>query len=109
MPKIARYRETFYTQLLPTVDGKHGIRLKAEAKLLKQPFGGVRQALNQYLANQRALQLQQRHLALALRRHRLSRRRPRQAARIPVASVRMLTEMQILLTTGNIAHRSGPA
>src|SRR5439155_25600122 len=49
VPKIARNRETFYAQLLPTVAGKHGERLAKEAKLLKQPFGGVRQALNHYL------------------------------------------------------------
>src|ERR1043165_226608 len=64
VPRIARYREAFYAELLPTIQNGHGNRLKKEAKLLKQPFGGARQALNQYLAQQRALQLQQRHLAI---------------------------------------------
>jgi hypothetical protein len=100
VPRIARNREAFYAHLLPTVPGKHGLRLKHEAKLLKQPFGGVRQALNQYLANQRALQLQQRHLALLFAEIGYPDAARRQIARIPVASVRMLTEMQILLTTG---------
>ena len=103
VPKIARNRETFYAYLLPTVPGKHGERLKKESQLLKQPFGGVRQALNQYLANQRALQLQQRHLALLFAEIGYPDSARRQIARIPVASVRILTEMQILLTTGHVA------
>jgi hypothetical protein len=107
VPKIARYRETFYAQLLPTVPGTHGARLKKEAQLLKQPFGSVRQALNQYLANQRALQLQQRHLALLFAEIGYPDAARRQVARIPVASVRMLTEMQILLTTGDLGIDQG--
>jgi hypothetical protein len=107
VPKIARYRENFYARLLPTVPGKHGARLKQEAKLLKQPFGGVRQALNHYLANQRALQLQQRYLALLFAEIGYADAARRQVARIPVASVRILTEMQILLTTGDIGVEQG--
>jgi hypothetical protein len=107
VPKIARYREAFYAHLLPTVPGKHGERLAKEAKLLKQPFGGVRQALNHALANQRALQLQQRHLALLFAEIGYPDAARRQVARIPVASVRMLSEMQILLTTGNLGIDHG--
>ncbi len=107
VPRIARYREAFYAQLLPTVPGAHGDRLKKEAKLLKQPFGGVRQALNQYLANQRALQLQQRQLALLFAEIGYPDAARRQVARIPVASVRILTDMQILLTTGNLGIDQG--
>ncbi|MBI2808740.1 MAG: hypothetical protein HYX68_27445 [Planctomycetes bacterium] len=101
VPRIARYREAFYAHLLPAVQGPHGQRLQKEAKLLKQPFGGVRQGLNQYLASQRALQLQQRHLALLLAEIGYAGAARRQVARIPVASVRLLTEMQILLTSGH--------
>ena len=107
VPRIARYREAFYAQLLPTVPGKHGVRLKKEAKLLKQPFGGVRQALNQYLANQRALQLQQRHLALLFAEIGYPDAARRQVARIPVTSARILTDMQILLTTGHLGIDQG--
>jgi hypothetical protein len=107
VPKIARNREAFYAYLLPTVAGKHGARLKQESTLLKQPFGGVRQALNQYMANQRALQLQQRHLALLFAEIGYPEAARRQVARIPVASVRMLTEMQILLTTGDLSIDQG--
>ena len=107
VPRIAKYRETFYAQLLPTMQGAHAERLKAEAKLLKQPFGGVRQALNRYLAQQRALQLQQRQLALLFAEIGYADAARRQAARIPVASVRTLTEMQILLTTSRLWIEQG--
>ena len=107
VPQIAKYRENFYAQLLPTVDGSHGARLRKESKLLKQPFGGVRQALNRYLAGQRALQLQQRQLALLFAEIGYAGAARRQAGRIPVTSVRMLTEMQVLLTSGRIGIDQG--
>ena len=107
VPRIARYRESFYAQLLPNVQGAHAERLKQEAKLLKQPFGGVRQDLNRYLAQQRALQLQQRHLALLFAEIGYTDAARRQASRLNVASARMLTEMQILLTTGRIWIEQG--
>jgi hypothetical protein len=103
VPRIARYREMFYADLLPRLQGAHADRLKKEAQQLKQPFGGARQALNQYLARQRALQLQQWHLALLFAQIGDTGAARRQSSRIPVASVRMLTEMQILTTT---AHRA---
>ncbi|HZZ81968.1 MAG TPA: hypothetical protein VFE62_25945, partial [Gemmataceae bacterium] len=107
VPRIARYRESFYAHLLPSVAGAHGKRLQDEAKLLKQPFGGVRQTLNRWLAEQRALQLQQRHLALLFAEIGYAGAARRQASRINVASVRMLTEMQMLLTTGNLKIDAG--
>ncbi len=107
VPRIAKCREAFYAHLLPTVAGRHGASLKKEAQRLKQPFGGVRQALNQYLANQRALQLQQRHLALLFAEIGYASSARRQAARLPVVSVRILTEIQVLLTTGHLLIDDG--
>ncbi len=107
VPIIARYREAFYAHLLPTIQGPHGTRLNKEAKLLKQPFGGVRQELNRFLARQRALQLQQRQLALLFAQIGYASAARRQVERIPVASVRLLTEMQILLTGGKIGIEQG--
>lgn len=107
VPRVAKMRESFYAYLLPTVTGKHAERLQKEAKQLKQPFGGVRQALNQHLANQRAMQLQQRHLAELLAEIGYADAARRQAARIPVVSVRIQTEMQLLLTTGRILVEQG--
>ncbi len=107
VPRVAKMRESFYAYLLPTVAGKHAERLQKEAKQLKQPFGGVRQSLNQHLANQRALQLQQRHLAELLAEIGYADAARRQAARIPVVSIRVQTEMQLLLTTGQIFVEQG--
>src|SRR5262249_12513638 len=64
MPRIARYRDAFYAKLLETATGAHGERLRQEAETTRQPFGGARQHLNQYLARHRAAQLQQRQLAV---------------------------------------------
>ena len=60
MPRIAQYRDAFYASLLNKVGGPHGARLRQEAAATRQPFGGARQHLNQYLAEHRAGQLQQR-------------------------------------------------
>ncbi|HMC65273.1 MAG TPA: hypothetical protein VKI65_10075 [Gemmataceae bacterium] len=99
-PRIARYRDAFYRQLLEGAAGPHGDRLRQEAQLTRQPFGGVRQHLNRYLARQRALQLQQRHLALILAEMGYSEASRRQAARIPVASVRMKSDIRVRLVAG---------
>ena len=76
VPEVARYRDAFYGRLLETVGGDHGDLLRAEAKRLKQPFGGIRQHLNQELAKQRAAQLQNHELAVLLRRTRVPGRQP---------------------------------
>jgi hypothetical protein len=102
MPRIARYREAYYAQLLAKVGGAHGERLRAEAKAARQPLGGARQHLNQYLARQRALQLQQRHLALLLAEVGYPDASRRQAAQIPAASVRLASEIHIRLTAGRL-------
>jgi hypothetical protein len=102
VPRIARYREAFYSRLLPTLDPVHGERLRQEAALLHQPFAGARQHLNQYLARQRAWQLQQRHLAALFADIGCPDASRRQARQIPVASVRMLSEMQLRLALGRL-------
>lgn len=107
-PRIAKYRDAFYAGLLRPSAGKergpippsHAQRLSEEAKLTKQPFGAARQALNQYLAQQRALQLQHRRLALFFAELGDAAAARRQLAKLPVASARMLTELQLHLATG---------
>jgi hypothetical protein len=101
VPRIARYREAFYARLMEQVPGPHGERLRQEAQVARQPFGGARRHLNQALARHSALQLQQRHLALLFAELGYPAASRRQAARIPVASARMLAELHILLTTGH--------
>jgi hypothetical protein len=59
VPLIAQFRDAFYTSLLESTAGPLGEQLRREAMQLHQPFGGVRQSLNHYLAELRATQLQQ--------------------------------------------------
>ena len=102
MPRIARYRDAFYANLLETVGGAHGERLRQEAATTKQPFGGARQYLNQYLARHRAGQLQQRQLAVLFADMGYPQASRQEAMRIPAASVRLLSEILGRLTTGQL-------
>src|SRR5207244_4147743 len=102
VPRIAQYREAFYQDLLEGRSDSHGKRLRDEAATTRQPFGGARQFLNQYLARHRALQLQQRHLALLFADIGYPESSRRMAGSIPVVSVRLLTEMHLRLTTGRL-------
>ena len=98
VPRIARYRDAFYTKLIERIPGEHGDRLRKESEKLKQPFGGVRQYLNQELARQRAAQLQDRELALILADMGFAAASRGYADRIPTASVRLLSEIAIRQT-----------
>ncbi len=101
VPKIAAYRDAFYVRLLSSVQGAHGERLRAEAAMLRQPFGGARQHLNQRLARLRAVQLQHVHLAQVFARMGYAEASSRQARIVPVASARMLCEINGRLTAGH--------
>ena len=92
----------FIKQLLARLEGAHAERLKREAAALKQPFGGVRQHFNHYLAQRRAEQLQHVHLAQLFTRMGYVEAARRQVRVVPVAAARMLCDMQCRLTT---AHR----
>jgi hypothetical protein len=101
LPVIASYRDAFYQQLLPRLARAHAKRLRSEAALLKQPFGGARQHLNQALARRRAEQLQHVHLARLFARMGYTEAAVRQALVVPVASARMRCEIDCRL---NAAH-----
>ncbi|WP_157369462.1 hypothetical protein [Zavarzinella formosa] len=103
VPDVARYRDAFYTKLLQTVPGEHGELLRAEAKRLKQPFGGIRQHLNLELAKQRAGQLQNHELALILAQLGYSEASRFYASLIPTASARLLSEIAIRQTSAELA------
>lgn len=107
MPRIAGYRDAFYASLLDKVGGPHGARLRAEATTTRQPFGGARQHLNQYLARHRAAQLQQRHLSLLFADMGYPEASLQEAAKIPAASTRMLSEIAGRLTTGQLLADKG--
>jgi hypothetical protein len=107
VPRIARLRDQFYDQLLSRTAGACGDRLRQEATSARQPLGGARQHLNQVLAQERALQLQERHLALlyaALGYPEASRER---AAAIATASVRISSEMRARITTASLLSERG--
>jgi len=105
--KIARFRDKFYEKLLEGLPGPHGVKLRAESAKLKQPFGGVRQSLNQAIAGERALHLQERRLAIffsAMGYPTVARQR---AAAIPAATTRLMAEIRIRQTAAQFAVRSG--
>ena len=93
MPRIARLRDQYYAGLLQRMQGPLANRLRAENETTRQPFGGMRQHLNQFLARHRAAQLQQRHLALFFADMGYAEASRQAAASIPAASVRLLSEM----------------
>jgi hypothetical protein len=106
-PRIARARDAFYAALIEDVGGPHGERLRQEAAVTRQPFGGARQHLTQYLAQHRAAQLQQRQLAILFAEMGYPRASRREAARIPTASVRLLSDILGRLTTGQLLADRG--
>jgi hypothetical protein len=107
VPRIARYRDAFYTQLINRVVGGHGQRLRAEAAQLRQPFAGARQHLNAALARQRAAQLQDRHLALLFAEMGFADASRERVRHIPTASVRLLSEIRLRLTGLRLAADRG--
>ncbi len=107
LPHIAAYRDAFYEDLLGRVGGVHGARLRAEAKALRQPFGGARQHLNQTLARCRALQVQRVGLARLLARMGYPKAARHQAARVAVASARMRCEIDCRMTAAHQAIDAG--
>jgi hypothetical protein len=107
MPRIARYRDAFYNDLLGKINGTHGIRLRKEAKETRQAFGGARQHFNRLLARHRALQLQQRHLAMLYAEMGYPEAGAREADRIPTVSPRLISAVQGRLTTARLLGERG--
>jgi hypothetical protein len=107
LPRIARYRDTFYEQWLRKRGGAHGERLRQEQATARQPFGAARQHLNAYLARRRAAQLQQRYLALIYAQMGYPEASRDEAGRIPAVSVRMVSEILSRLTSGQLEAERG--
>lgn len=93
VPKVAEARDTFYRWWLERVEGEYGERLRAEARRLKQPFGGVRVHLNQTLARRRAWQLQRRQVAFLWAQMGYPEESRRLVSGLPSAAARMVTEL----------------
>ena len=98
LPRIARQRDAFYSQLLQTMQGRHGDRLRKEAQLVQQPFGRIRQHLNLYLAHYGCRQMQRAHLAYLFARMGYAEAAREQAAVIPSTATRFETEIQLRIT-----------
>lgn len=98
---IAEYRDDFYRELLAGLSEKQRERLEAEAARLRQPFGGARQHLNQFLAACRASQLQHVHLSQLYARMGYADAAVAQAHVVPVVSARMHCEIQCRLTAAH--------
>jgi hypothetical protein len=112
LPRIARYRDQFYEQLLGKVTGAHGERLRKEAEERRQPFGGARQHLNAQLARRRASQLEHVHIAQIYARMGFAESARREANVVPCASARMLCHIDCLLSAVDLAaerHQLGEA
>jgi len=105
--RISQYRDAFYDHLLKTIVGAHGDRLRQEATALRQPFGGARQHLNQYIAQHRAVQQQERHLALLFAEMGHPEASREHAARISTPSLRLLSEVLIRLSQGHLLVEKG--
>ncbi|MFO0847381.1 MAG: hypothetical protein U0871_02315 [Gemmataceae bacterium] len=105
--RIARYRDEFYKRLITAVPGPHGERLRAEAAKLKQPFAGVRQYLNQTIAAERALHLQERRLALLFASMGYPAAARRRTANIPAPAARFGAEIRLRQTEAGFAIKAG--
>jgi hypothetical protein len=97
VPRVAAYRDEFYRHLLDNEKGTRGDRLREEAQRLRQPFGGVRSSLNQFVARERAEQLQRDRLALLFARMGYPEASRAQAARIDVPSTRIRAQIECLI------------
>jgi hypothetical protein len=107
IPRIARYRDAFYEQLLGRIGGGHADRLRQEQATTRQPFGAARQHLNAYLARHRATQLQQRYLSLLFAEMGYPNASREAAGRIPTVSLRLLSEIFGRLTSGRVEVDKG--
>lgn len=107
LPRIARYRDSFYEHLLGRLQGEHAQRLRGEVASTRQAFGAARQHLNAYLARHRATQLQHRYLALLFAEMGYPQASRVEAQRIPAASIRMQAEILGQLTSGRYEVDAG--
>ncbi|OWK39218.1 hypothetical protein FRUB_06300 [Fimbriiglobus ruber] len=105
--RIARYRDDFYKRLLAAVPGPLGDHLRAESARLKQPFAPVRQFLNQSIAVERAVHLQERRLALLFASMGYPTAARGRAAKIPAPAARFGSEIRLRQTEASFAIRAG--
>jgi hypothetical protein len=98
VPKIAKLRDAFYERLLKSLEGTRAERLQRDAQQARQPFGGVRQALNQSLAVDRAAHLQERQLAVLFAVLGFAEESRQRATKVAAPGVRFTIEARVRLT-----------
>ena len=101
MPRIAAYRDRFYDELIQVAPEKWRDDFQAEAEERHQPFGGVRQDLNQFLAQRRADQVARITLAQFFARIGYPEAAREQANAVAVVSARMRCEIDCEITRGH--------
>jgi len=107
VPRIAQYRDEFYEAWIEKIPDELGEKLRAEAKRVRQPFGGIRQHLNHALAMQRALQLQERRLAMLFAEMGFPEASRQRARQIPTISLRFLSEIRVRQTSAEMDIHAG--
>lgn len=98
VPRIARLRDQFYQRLLNGLEEPRAVRLQEDATKTRQPFGGVRQSLNQALAQDRAAHLQERQLAVLFAILGFPDESRGRAAKVTAPGVRFVIESRIRIT-----------
>ena len=109
LPRIAGYRDEFYRWLLTTLPADHRQRLEAEARLLRQPFGGVRRHINAVLAGRRARQVESVALASVFARLGRAEAAAGLAAAVPAAAARMSSRITSRAVAARRVLRRSPA
>ncbi|MFO0807457.1 MAG: hypothetical protein U0746_02430 [Gemmataceae bacterium] len=107
VPAIARLRDRYYESLLKQTTGPAGDQLRRESEAARQPFGAARQQLNQMMAHDRALQLQEQHLASVFAELGYPAESKRRALAIATASVRIESAIRSRVTAAAIAADRG--
>ncbi len=97
---IALYRDQFYADVLSRMEGPHASRLRDEETRRRQPFGGVRQNLNAFMARQRARQLEHVQLARLFARMGSTDSARAETDEVPVPSARIMCRIDCMLTLG---------
>jgi len=109
LPRIASYRDEFYRWLMTRLPVEHRRALEEEARLLRQPFGGVRRHINSLLAGRRARQVECVTLAATLARLGRADGAERLAGMVPAASARLAARITSLVVAAERSVRGMPA
>lgn len=106
-PIVAAYRDLFYERLIEKTPEPLKTRLLEESHRLFQPFAGVRQYLNQFLAKKRADQLQRFSLARTYARMGYFKESKHQSNIIETTASRLLSEIDCYITKAHLSADTG--